>query len=249
MSCLLALLIVAQGPANDWPGRRVITKFGTVLKFGKAVVDDEKRSTNLAVSGHDHRSLRVYRVGRQNGRWLWLKAETEGAEGWARVEDVIPFDQAIDYFTSEIRANPRSSAAYNNRGHIWKEKQEYDIAIADYGEAIRLDPKYATAYNARAWLRATCPDARYRDGAGAFADASRAYQLGNGKVAYVIGSMAAAYAECGDFDAAIKWQEKAQDLYDGEEDREKGRGRLVLYRAKTAYRQEPEATSAAEVRP
>ena len=31
--------------------------------------------------------------------------------------------------------------AYNNRGIAWRDKKEYDKAIADYNEAIRLDPK------------------------------------------------------------------------------------------------------------
>ena len=43
--------------------------------------------------------------------------------------------------------------AWAERGLIWKEKKEYDKAIADYNEAIRLDPTYAAAYNNRgnAW--------------------------------------------------------------------------------------------------
>jgi len=43
-------------------------------------------------------------------------------------------------------------------------KGEYDKAIADYNEALRLDPGDAVTYNTRAWLRATCPDAKYREG-------------------------------------------------------------------------------------
>jgi tetratricopeptide (TPR) repeat protein len=36
--------------------------------------------------------------------------------------------------------------AYNNRGTAWSAKQEYEKALADFGEAIRLDPKFARAY-------------------------------------------------------------------------------------------------------
>ena len=63
------------------------------------------------------------------------------------------FDQAIDFYTQEIKANPGNSGAWRERGLIWKEKKDYDKAIADFNEAIRLDPKLALAYNNRgnAW--------------------------------------------------------------------------------------------------
>jgi tetratricopeptide (TPR) repeat protein len=84
---------------------------------------------------------------------LWLTAEGSGARGWAKVGDVIPFAQAVDYFTDAIRANPASSSAYLNRAGIWSLKHEYDIAIADYNEAIRLEPWEPSNYYGRgnAW--------------------------------------------------------------------------------------------------
>jgi tetratricopeptide (TPR) repeat protein len=39
-----------------------------------------------------------------------------------------------------------SAIAFNNRGHCWHDKQEYDQAIADYTEAIRLKPTDAIAF-------------------------------------------------------------------------------------------------------
>ena len=90
---------------------------------------------------------RIYRVEQVNGPWLWLKAEEEGASGWTRAAEVIRYDQAIDYFTNQIRANPANYSAYMRRGHIWRDKKEYDPALADYTEAIRLDPGSEIAYN------------------------------------------------------------------------------------------------------
>jgi tetratricopeptide (TPR) repeat protein len=304
MRHLLILALVVTGASDqDWVGKRVITKHGTVLKVGKAVVDDAKRSTDLAISGHDRGVFRVYRVERVNWPWLWLKDERGVAEGWAKIENLVLYDQAIDYFTNEIRANPSSSVyisrgsircergeydiaigdfneairldsrsegaycwrgiawyakkdydkaiadygeairldprfvlAYLNRGNAWSAKKVYEKALADYGEMIRLDPKDAWGYNGRAWLQATCPDAKYRSGKKAFEDASRACQIAGEKAAYPQGTLAAAYAECGDFDAAVKWQEKAQGLYTDEKAKKDGLARLELYRAKKPYR-------------
>ena len=142
---LLAALLVPTPlfgqEASTWIGQRVITHYGAVLQIGNQVVDDEKRSTNLTVSGKDRSDFRVYRVEHVNGNWLWLKAEKEGIEGWLKAEFVIPFEQALDYFTNQIRANPTELSWYIHRGNVWKDRGEYDIAIADYNEAIRLDPK------------------------------------------------------------------------------------------------------------
>jgi hypothetical protein len=52
-----------------------------------------------------------------------------------------------------------------------------------------------------------------------------------------LGTLAAAYAEAGDFDKAVEWQGKANKLYTGAEDRKKGEERLKLYRDKKPYRE------------
>jgi tetratricopeptide (TPR) repeat protein len=262
---MVAVRARAQGNGG-WVGERVITRYGTVLKVGRKIVDDEKVH-------------RIYTVEQTNGPWLWLVAEKSGVSGWVQVSQIVPFDQAIDFYTSEIRANPGSASAYvgrgiiwgdrreydiaiadfneairldpkdavayNNRGLAWKNKQEYDKAIVDYDKAIRLDPKFAWAYNNRAWLWATCPDAEYRDGPRAVESATRACELTDWKEAYYLGTRAAADAEAGDFDSAVRWQEKALALYRGEEDRRKGSERLALYRQKRPYHEETELEAGA----
>ena len=40
----------------------------------------------------------------------------------------------------------------------------YGEALADYATAIDLNPEFAHAYRNGAWLLATCPDSKYRDG-------------------------------------------------------------------------------------
>ena len=102
---------------------------------------------------------------------------------------------------------------------------------------MRRDPGYAGSYNQRAWIWATCPEARFRDGKKAVESATRACELTDWKEADVLDTLAAASAEAGDFDAAVKWQEKAQGLYWDALDKEQGLARLSLYRAKKPYRE------------
>src|SRR5262249_14147747 len=80
----------------------------------------------------------VYTVERADGGWLWLVSGS--VRGWVPAGVVVPFDQAIDFYTREVRADPANAAAYDWRGPVWQEKGEPDIALADYTQAIPLTP-------------------------------------------------------------------------------------------------------------
>ena len=56
---------------------------------------------------------------------------------------------------------------------------------------------------------ATCPEAKYRDGGKAVESATRACELTKWKSSEFLNTLAAAYAESGDFDAAVTWQTRA----------------------------------------
>jgi tetratricopeptide (TPR) repeat protein len=146
-------------------------------------------------------------------------------------------DKAGADHSEAIKIDPKLASAYSNRANTWAAKKEYDRAIADHSEAIRLDPKLAGAYNNRAWLRATCPEAKYRDGKAAVDDATKAFEMSGRKGANHLGTLAAAYAERGDFPRAVEAQAKAQRLYKDEGDLKRGRERTALYKAGKPYRE------------
>lgn len=149
-------------------------------------------------------------------------------------------DKALADYDEAIRLDPKHALAYSNRGLTWLRKQEYDKSIADYNEATRLDPKFVSPYNGRAWVYATCPNEKYRDGAKAVENATKACELSGWKVANNLSTLAAAYAEVGQFDKAVETQQKAKDLAI-EKNKADYQKDLDLYKSGKPYRDEPKA--------
>lgn len=149
-------------------------------------------------------------------------------------------DKALADFNEAIRLAPNLMDAYNNRGFAWKARGDVQRAIADFSQVIRLDPKFADAYDSLALIHATSADAKVRDGKRAVELARKAGELSGWKNPYYMNTLAAAYAEAGDFKQAAEWQEKAivaKAFSKAGEDA--ALARLKLYRAGKPFREPP----------
>jgi hypothetical protein len=146
------------------------------------------------------------------------------------------FDEAAAEFTRSLAFAPSFAAAHNGRGQALARQGDYPAAIAEFHEAMRRDPKYPHAPNDLAWLLATCPDKAHRDGKQAITHATRACELSEWKNTAFLGTLAAAYAEAGDFDAAVKWQTRAGELAPPEEHPGFDE-KLVLFKAGQPFRE------------
>lgn len=120
--------------------------------------------------------------------------------------------------------------------------QEQRFAKAAYWYRLPVAQENIQAMNHFAWLLATCPDARIRNGKEAIRVAQRLVQLRPNNPMY-IDTLAAAYAETGLYKKAVSLQKQAIALYDLSrfpdlEPRERYFHRLQLYQAGRPFRDE-----------
>ena len=148
-------------------------------------------------------------------------------------------DDAILDFSAAIDLIPTSEVPYRNRAMAYSRKKDWARAAADYEKVVEISPDSAVGQNGLAWLLSTAPDDKVRDGKRALEAAKKACELTNYKNGGYLDTLAAAYAELGEFDRAVEWQEKALKTGDIPiKDMDAARERLVLFKQKKPYRGE-----------
>lgn len=141
------------------------------------------------------------------------------------------FDAALADFDEAVRLAPQAAMPFNYRAGAHYSKKDYAAAARDHLEALKRDPRSAATFNQLGWVWATCPDPDVRNGPRAKECATRACELTEWGEAGYLDTLAAACAECGEFDEAVRWQEKAIGLVAGDAAREADyETRLELYR-------------------
>ncbi len=145
-------------------------------------------------------------------------------------EALADYDRAAELKPDEVEAIVNRGDAQRNLGQ-WRE------AARDYRQAVSLDVKSGQAYRSVAWLMATCPEEKYRKDELAVQAAERAVQLDGGKDFTYLDTLAAAYANAGEFEKAKKTISIAiKAAPEGQKDAL--RRRLELYAADKPYREQ-----------
>ena len=139
------------------------------------------------------------------------QAFAHSALGLALLEMGRP-DESVNHLLRALEINPQFADAHYNLGNTFLQMGRAREALTHYHEALAIDPDDVEALNNRAWLLATSSEPAVRDGREAVELAKRADSLTRGASPVVGATLAAAYAEAGRFQDAIKTGQRALEL-------------------------------------
>jgi len=147
-------------------------------------------------------------------------------------------EKAIADYNAALFRDQNLADVYLNRANTFLRMKDYRHALPDFQTAVQMNiKKPERALNSLAWLRATCPEAEMRNGKEAVELALKACELSEWKDWGIIDTLAAAYAEQGDFDRAIEYQKQVLQIGKFANDYDKIKEHLALYEQHTPYRE------------
>jgi len=146
--------------------------------------------------------------------------------------------------------HPDTLTSMNNLGRLYEKQGRYNETVPLLVKALEgrrrvlgeEHPGTLESMNGLAWLQATSPKDELRNGTKAIEYATKACELTKWKNVGYVDTLAAAYAEAGDFDSAVKWQKEAINLLTEKGPAERQAGveeRLKLYQSGKPYRESP----------
>jgi FOG: TPR repeat len=121
-------------------------------------------------------------------------------------------NEAVSHYNKALVINPNYVEAHNNLGTALVQLGRVSDALAHFQRAMEIDPLNVEAQNNMALVLATFPERRVRNGTKAVELAERADHLTGNANASISATLAAAYAEAGQFHNAITTARRALQL-------------------------------------
>jgi serine/threonine-protein kinase len=157
----------------------------------------------------------------------------------ATLRNLKDLPRVIASYQRAIQRDPGEYRARLCLAQIFHHQGRYAEAAQAYLESFKAQPACVPACDALARLLATCPNDKVRDGKRAVEYATTACERTEWKDPLCVDTLAAAYAEAGRFDEAVRYQTRALDDPKLKGDlRTAAEKRLELYRQKKAFREE-----------
>jgi tetratricopeptide (TPR) repeat protein len=148
-------------------------------------------------------------------------------------------DGAVREWRSALAFDPKYAEAHASLGDALAAQGHTAEALEHWSDSLQLQPNDASTLRRAAWALATASDAALRNGAEALALAVRAVGLSGGKDARTLDTLAAAYAEKGQFADAALTARRAQALAEQENQSALADQigiRIALYEAERPFR-------------
>ncbi len=221
-----AITLLSTGMSNGAAGPEPLLYRGTCLAAMERWHDareDFSRATEIAPSnaeawlnrGQAERVLHNYsnavtdfstclRLAPTNKEALLSRAATQDEAG--------KWQEAVEDTTRVLAISPADEAALCIRAHALFMDGKFAEASKDYALALELNPDKEIACNGFAWLLASCPDQAFRNGKKALGYAQRACTLSEWKDWTRLETLAAAFAQSGQYESAVEMQRRAIKL-------------------------------------
>ncbi|HEY3840091.1 MAG TPA: tetratricopeptide repeat protein, partial [Bryobacteraceae bacterium] len=120
--------------------------------------------------------------------------------------------EAILHLQKAVAAAPRDPQAHYYLGSALHMEGRNAEALAQLRQALETQPDHLQALDEAAWMMATSREAAVRNGATAIDLAQRAVQVSGGQQPQILATLAASYAEAGQFPKAVETVHQALDL-------------------------------------
>jgi tetratricopeptide (TPR) repeat protein len=172
----------------------------------------EKQDAQSAAAEHLHRAIAIDPLLVSAYRML-ARIELAEGDGDAAIEHLR---RGVDLDSGSARPRAGLGMILLSQGHVAE-------AVVELRAAVKLDPELTEVANTLASILATAPDDAVRNGGEALSLAQRVCRQSGDRNPEFLGTLAAAHAELGQFDEAVKTCGRAIDLA-------RARGDLELFK-------------------
>lgn len=148
-------------------------------------------------------------------------------------------EEAAVQYQLALKISPDFAEAHYNLAAALEQQGRFREAADHRISAVRLLPNHPEVLRGAAWMFATCPDSAIRNGVEATNLAQRAAEISGGGEPIILDALAAAYAESGRFDQAVRAARRALELATARGDTtlvDMLRSRIKLYESGKAFR-------------
>jgi protein O-mannosyl-transferase len=226
--------------SRHWRNRQIILASAATLVIAASTVLSYKQTTywrdSISLWQHALAVTPDNQTAQQNlAAALFDKGRTAESHQHSRAA-------AIARARTTLKDFPLDVPAHNDLGVLLVQNGDVHGGIEQWEISLQLNPDDGNALNNLAWVLATYPTDGIRDGKRAVELAMKATTLPSGDVPIVLRTLAAAYAEAGDFSKATDTAQRAIDLATAQNNTSllaTLRHEIELYQVRTPYRESP----------